>query len=73
MSQPNQTLNPTANCICRDEPDSWVEKRGLVMRPKLGLPTTFPGWPALVTRSTIVNCYGSARHHRAILVYSFAL
>ena len=33
------------NCICRDDPDSPVGNRVLVIRPKPGLPTTFPGWP----------------------------
>src|SRR5690242_18669148 len=37
----------TPNCTCRDDPDSPVANRVLVMRPKAGLPTTFPGCPKL--------------------------
>src|SRR5262245_16939542 len=34
-----------ANCNCLDEPDSPVGNRVAVIRPKLALPVTFPGWP----------------------------
>jgi hypothetical protein len=33
------------NCTCRDDPDSPVGKRVLVILPNPGLPMTFPGWP----------------------------
>ena len=42
-----QNLNFSANCICRDEPESPVGKRVLVITPKDVLPTwaVRPGWP----------------------------
>src|SRR5262249_33857622 len=34
----HQKINFSANCNCRDEPESPVAKRGLVILPKLVLP-----------------------------------
>src|SRR5215813_1060641 len=38
-------LNFKANWICREDPDSPVGNRVLVIWPKLGVPTTMPGGP----------------------------
>ena len=41
----HQRITLMPNWICRDDPDSPVGKRVFVIRPKPGVPTTFPGWP----------------------------
>src|SRR5262245_52512445 len=43
----DQKMSFNANCNCRDEPESLVGNRVLVIRPKFRLPTTAPGWPKL--------------------------
>src|SRR5215510_6278746 len=55
-----QKISFRANCACRDEPDSPVGKRVLVIRPKDGVPTTFPGWPKFAwlkrSKNSARNC-----------------
>jgi hypothetical protein len=40
-----QNISFRANCVWRDEPDSPVGNRVLVIRPKSGVPTTLSGGP----------------------------
>ena len=55
-----QNISLMPSCTCRDDPDSPVGNRVFVIRPKPGLPTTFPGWPKFAwlkrSKNSARNC-----------------